>query len=116
MSGTEDYNPPDWTIVVYHPFNHEQKAVPVETITRTYISIRWGQSGLYDLNLKDNILTSRSAAARRRAPCLWKALEIEVIREKVKIHFAKQDIKAIVKVDTVKHNATMPKYHYGKRR
>lgn len=106
-------------IELQHQYTKERVTMPVEDIARTYVAIRWNLSGIYDLNLLENKLTARSAAARRRNPCLWTAVDIKAVREAVKVHMAKQDLKGIVRADTVRHNASMPNYPsypYGKRR
>ena len=55
--------------------------VPVETITKDYISIRWGMSGVYDIFLEKNVIVARSLKARRKGKCYWKATDIEEVRK-----------------------------------
>lgn len=104
------------TILVFHPFNQERRELEVTTITKTYVTLHWPMAGAYDLNLKENILTARSLGARRRNPCLWKAVDILAVREAISVYMKKQDIKEIVKIAKTKHEASMPSYPYAKRR
>lgn len=96
------------TIEVIHPWSKEKRTVHVESISKTYISIRWAQSGIYDLNLLKNVLTARSLKARNRASCLWHAVDIVHVREAVAIHFRKLDVKGVVKEESIAHAASMP--------
>lgn len=91
-----------------HPYNKESIKLPVILITRTYVSVRWNLSGIYDLNLLKNVLTARSAAARRRNPCLFTAVDIQKVRDAVKVYFDKQDLKERVRLEREKHEASMP--------
>jgi len=59
----------------------DKKTVPIETIERKSISIRWGLSGVYDIDLKTGEMRARSAKARRKGPCHWKAADIESLRQ-----------------------------------
>lgn len=97
-------------IELIHPWTKERTRVEVIVITKTYISIRWGQSGIYDLNLLKNVLTARNVKARNRAWCMWTAVDIVGIREKVKVYLAKQNIKEIVADERARHDASMPNY------
>ena len=97
------------TIELMHPFNKERMTVPVELITPTFVSIRWGQSGLYDLHIKTNTLVARSHSARRKGRCHWMAVDIALVRNMVRIHVEKADIRDIVRNQREHHEATMPK-------
>jgi hypothetical protein len=92
-------------IELIHP-NGERQTLPVELITKTYISVRWGMNGTYDLNLLKNVLTARSAKTRRRNKCLWRYVNIVALRERVNIHFDKEYEKN--QQDIRDHNASMP--------
>jgi hypothetical protein len=91
-----------------HPFNKERKTLPVETIAKTYVAVRWGQSGIYDLNLAKNVLTARSVKAQRKGRCHWQAVDIQAVRDMVRIHLEKQDIKEMVREQRLAHEASMP--------
>jgi hypothetical protein len=75
------------TIVLIHP-NGEGRTVPVEHVTETYVTIRWGLAGIYDLNLKDNTLTPRSRMGQTKGKAKWykkenpewRAANIETVR------------------------------------
>lgn len=75
-----------FTITLVHEWSREERVLPVETVTRTYVSIRWGQSGTYDLNLAKNTLIARSQKAQRKGKPLWHAKDIDEVRRRVAIH------------------------------
>lgn len=101
-------------IELEHTGTKERVRMPVVGITRLVVSVRWNYSGIYDLTLSTNTLRASSVAARRKHPfCLWVAVDIKAIRNAVKVHLDKQDIKGIVRAETVTHNASMPRYPYG---
>lgn len=67
-----------------------QETMPIETILPHSVSIRWRQSGIYDLNLANNILIARSTKARIKGKGQahwWSALDIEQVRHWVWEHF-----------------------------
>ncbi len=113
MSGTED-RPDGWkpnpriTSIVLRHIGGELKEVPVETITRVYVSIRWGQSGVYDLNLASNTLRARSVKAQRKGRPHWKAADIESLRKQVANYLRGEDLKAETLKAMERHQATMP--------
>lgn len=83
------------------------KTVPVEAIHQTFISIRWGMSGVYDIDLKTNTMKARSVAARRKGLCHWKAVDINSVRHAVHEYFnpnAKKEEEERFK----KHHESMP--------
>lgn len=93
-------------LTLIHP-GGESKEVETESISHTYVSIRWGQSGLYNIMLKTNEMVACNLKVRRRAQCLWKVVDIEKLRSEVKTHFdgaksAQLDISFNV------HNNSMP--------
>lgn len=63
----------------------ERKVMAVESVAPNggSLAVYWGLSGFYDLNLRTNWLTSRSAAARRKAECYWRADDILAVRKAV---------------------------------
>ena len=64
-----------------------RKTVPVEAIHQTFISVRWGMSGIYDIDLKTNTMKARNVAARRKGVCYWQAVDIDSVRRAVEDHF-----------------------------
>jgi hypothetical protein len=93
-----------------HP-NGERRTLPVEAIAPTYVSVRWGMSGFYDLNLKVNKLTARSGRGlpkqpRKKAPCLWTAADIMAVREMVNSYYDRE--AATRKAEITRHAASMP--------
>ncbi len=88
------------TITLIHRGTNERKALPVEFVCRTYLSIRWPMAGIYDLNLRDNVLTARSHAARRKGGNQikwWYAEDILAVRHMVTVHLDGEDRKAETK-------------------
>ena len=85
----------------------ERKHVPIELITDTYIAIRWGQSGIYDLNLKSNVLTARSQKAQRKGKPHWSAYDIDAVRQMVKDcrHPKTENVIEVMK----RHQESMPR-------
>jgi hypothetical protein len=71
-----------FNIVLKH-VGGERKTLPVEYVapTLSYLSIRWGQSGVYDLNLATNVLRARSAKAQRKGKPHWTAEDIDAVRK-----------------------------------
>lgn len=69
--------------IVLRHVGGELKTVAVEHVSPnlTYVSIRWGQSGVYDLNLRDNKLTARSQKAQRKGKPHWSAQDIDAVRK-----------------------------------
>ena len=68
----------------------EQKTVAVEYVAPTlaYISIRWGQSGVYDLHLGSNTLRARSQKAQRKGKPHWQAHDIDAVRKAAREYLA----------------------------
>ena len=88
------------TISIVHSGTRETRAVPVEFVCRSYVTVRWGQSGVYDLNLADNVLTARSAASRRKGGIemrAWSACDIEGVRRMVRVHCDGEDRRAVTR-------------------
>ena len=101
-------------IELTHVWTKEIKVFDAETITKTYVSIRWGQSGTYDLNLAANVLTARSQKAQRKGERpLWVCSNIEALRGDVAEHFAKKETRHGEALDTrrahAKHIGSMPR-------
>jgi hypothetical protein len=95
-------------IRLIHPWSHEIKDVDVIAVMKTYVSIKWPMSGIYDLNLARNILTARSIKARNKGRCLWQAEDIAKVRTDVENHLRKFDLKALVNEQRAVHDANMP--------
>lgn len=97
-----------FTIVLMHA-NGERRTVPVEHVANTYISIRWGQSGIYDLNLKANVLTARSLKAQQKGgKSQWKAEDIDAVRKMVRDHFI-GETELVKRQEAIKkHEASVP--------
>lgn len=88
------------------------KTLPVEHISPnlSYLSVRWGQSGVYDLNLKNNVLTARSQKTQRKGKCHWKAADIDLVRRQAKEWLDAKNGKPLSEMEANYHNhlATMP--------
>ena len=78
-------------VELIHPGTQEIKSLFIETVQRTYVTIRWGMSGLYDIHLKQNVMIARSIKARRKGKCLWKVKDIDKLRCLVDDHFKARD-------------------------
>ena len=78
-----------FTIVLKH-IGGERKTLEVEYVApnASYLSIRWGQSGIYDLNLLRNVLTARSQKAQARGKAYWSAEDIDAVRKMARDHLA----------------------------
>ena len=95
------------TVTVEHLWTRETQDVPVESVERESIVLRWGMSGLYDLDLRANTIRARSAGARRKGPCLWQAKDIEKVRAVWREKFKqKEDDECKARME--KHAASMP--------
>lgn len=102
----EDRGPIDgMSVELVHPCG-ERKTLPVEGIVETLVTVRWGMSGFYDLNLKSNTLTARSVTAQRRGPCLWVAADIGAVRAMVKAYFDRERERG--KAALLRHRLSMP--------
>lgn len=73
-------------VELVHPCG-ERKRLPVESIFRRYITVRWSLSGLYEIDVRTGKMRSQSATARRRHDCLWVAVNPESVRALVREHF-----------------------------
>jgi len=93
------------TVELLHP-NGERRTFPVEAIASSYVSIRWGMSGVYDLNLKSNVLTARSSSAQRKGKCLWRAADIVEVHAMVIRYFDKERIAR--QAEITRHAVSMP--------
>ena len=93
------------TVEVMHP-NGERRTLPVEAIAATYVSVRWGMSGFYDLNLRVNALTARSVKARTKGSCAWTAVDILAVREMVGSYFDRE--REARKREMIQHAVSMP--------
>ena len=93
-------------VVLVHGGTRETRSVPIEYICRTYLSVRWGMSGIYDLNLRDNVLTARSAKSRNKggsAMKWWRAEGITGIRERVRIFCDGEDKRESIRRMSEQH-------------
>lgn len=77
----------------------------------TYLSLRWGQSGIYDLNLAKNVLTARSQKAQRKGKTHWCALDIGLVRKLAANYIREQNggkAKEEIDKSIKKHQESMP--------
>ncbi len=89
--------------------------MPVEHVTKTYVTIRWALAGIYDLNLKDNVLTPRSSQTQTKGKArwykkdkpLWKAADIVAVRKMVDDELRGEE-KRILAAAMSRHAAAMP--------
>jgi hypothetical protein len=111
------------TIVLVHVTTGERRVVYVESVARTYLSIRWGQAGIYDLNLAANVLTPRSCQTQAKGKAkwykkdkpLWKAEDIHAVRKMVEVEMRGEDLAELTRVAMAKHEASMPEGKPGIR-
>jgi len=96
-----------YQIELIHP-GGERKTLPIESYFPTFVSVRWGLNGLYDIRLKENIMIARSIRARMRNRCYWKVVDIEALRKHVAEHFADIDKNTQDKMFNT-HHKTMPR-------
>jgi len=105
-----------FSIVLKH-LGGELKTVSVEYVAPnlSFLSIRWGQSGVYDLNLKTNKLTARSQKAQRKGKPHWEAENIETVRGAAKAYLNAQYGKSSEERDASikRHMETMPNPRIG---
>lgn len=72
---------------VMHIWTKECVKLPIETISATLLTVRWGQAGVYEVDLRTNKIRSKSVAARRKHPhCPWTVVDIESVRKRVREH------------------------------
>jgi hypothetical protein len=110
---------PSFGIIVVHP-NGDRRALPVEYVapSGSYLVVRWGAAGTYDLNLSKNTLTPSDCKTiprgrdkakwyRKSAP-LWRAENIDEVRRLVAEH---NSVNTRNEVDEAirKHVGSMPK-------
>lgn len=108
-----------FVVVLKHP-NGDHRIVPVEYVAPngSYITIRWGQSGLYDLNLLKNVLSPRSAEQQstsrgkakwyRKDRPQWQAEDIEKVREMVKERIGAAEKEREARRADERHEASKP--------
>lgn len=94
-------------ITLIHP-GRICESLPVESITRTHISVRWGLNGIYDIDLRTNEMKARSIKARNRARCYWKIRDIELVRKQVEEYFRIDDNREREEMYK-RHAGSMPK-------
>jgi hypothetical protein len=101
-----------FSIVLVH-VGGDRRSVPVEHIANTYVSVRWGQSGIYDLNLAKNVLTARSQKAQRKGKAHWKAEDIHAVRKMVEHYFREKrgNLQREALENDKKHVENMPQYN-----
>lgn len=66
----------------------------VESFNRGCIFVRWGMSGMYEVNLINNYIRACSVGARRRNPSAmkaWRIVDIEVLRKAVWDYYHPKD-------------------------
>jgi hypothetical protein len=100
----------NFDIILKH-IGGERKVVPVEYVSPNlaYISIRWGQSGIYDLNLTKNVLTARSQKAQRKGKAYWTADDIDAVKRAAFQYLeAKRDKPVSIDEAYLKHMKSMP--------
>ena len=97
-------------IEIMHPCG-ERRIFLIESIHRNCVTIRWGMSGLYEIDLKTGKMRAKNIKSRRKGDCLWFATNIEVIRNIVQEYFNPK-IKTEVNTMYNNHLSTMP---YGKK-
>jgi hypothetical protein len=98
---------PMFSVTLVHHWTREEKTFTVEVVTNTYVTIRWGLSGLYDLHLRKNELRARNPKAHRRHGLpLWSAKDIHEVRRLVALHNA--DIDSRIESRIERHQRTMP--------
>jgi hypothetical protein len=103
-------------IVLIHLTTGERRVVPVELVTQTYVSVRWGMAGTYDLNLAANVLTGRGSQGQRKGKAAWykkdkpqwKAKDIMAVRKMARDALAGEDVKELTRIAMEKHEAAMP--------
>jgi len=110
---------PSFDLVVIHP-NGDRRTLPVEYIapSGSYLVVRWGAAGTYDLNLSKNTLAPSDCKTiprgrdkakwyRKSAP-VWKAEDIGYVRKRVEEHNSgntRNEVDAAIE----KHIGSMPK-------
>lgn len=103
--------PRTFDIVLKHP-GGERKTVPVEYVSPSlvFLTIRWGQSGMYDLHLRLNVLRAHSARATRRGKPLWVAEDIVAVRKMAQEYLAEKrgDTPAARQAAYERHTRSMP--------
>jgi hypothetical protein len=68
-------------VQVVHPWTKEVITLDVESVVKNYVYLRWGMSGVYALDVRNNTIKSCNPAVRRKHPhCVWVALDIENVR------------------------------------
>ncbi len=106
-----------FNITLIHP-NGELRIVPVEYVCDTYVTVRWGGAGVYDLNLLRNVLTPRTGETqpngkgrakwyKKDAP-KWKAQDIEMVRAMVKERLGKGAEEREARAAKERHECSMP--------
>ena len=102
----------DLYVEIVHP-GGERKELLVEAIHQNFITVRWGQSGVYDIftecfrKVPANTMIARNIAARRKGPCLWKAVDIESVRKAIYEHFHPKE-KETLEEQYKRHHENMP--------
>ena len=101
-----------FTIVLKH-IGGERKVMEVEYVApnASYLCIRWGQSGIYDLNLLRNTLTARSQKAQRKGKAHWQAEDIDAVRKMVRDYLQEKagNPKTQTELAFERHAQTMPR-------
>lgn len=108
MSKLSDRPRPEFSVEIEHLFNKERRTFPVEFVAHTYVAIRWGMNGVYDINLAKNSVMARSVKAQRRGRCHWRVVDIDALRANVRAYFddsAKHEASEALE----RHARTMPR-------
>ena len=113
-----------FNIVLKH-VGGETRTVPVEYVSPnlTYVTVRWGLAGIYDLNLSVNVLTPRSAVGQPKGKAkwykkdkpLWRAEDITAVRKMAKDYIAAKAGRPRAEADAAieRHMANMPNPRIG---
>lgn len=83
------------SVTVEHVGTKERHVLPVESFNRGCIFVRWGLSGMYEVNIVNNYIRSCNESARRRngpsAMKVWRIVDIEVLRKAVWDYYHPKD-------------------------
>ena len=99
------------SIALVHATTKERVSLVVETIASPIVTVRWGASGLYELDTRTNTVRAYSQKTRRahqRGALLWSAEDIEGVRRALKIATDGEDRSAITAKQSAAHHASMP--------
>lgn len=96
-------------VAVWHEGTHEIVRLPVEGVTRKLILVRWGMSGLYEIDIKTAQIRACSIAARRKGSMVqWHVRDMLNLRQAVRVHLDGEDRRKIADRLRAEHEARMP--------